>query len=134
MVCPVGVYLMRVFIQGSVPPELMDAARIDGASEPRIFFRIALLLMVPGLVTVLLISVVAVWNNYFFPLTIFSKASLNPLTVGIGNWASRAQAAGATPIFPLVVVGARDLGPARDLVPRDPALLATWSALGSVTG
>ena len=75
MVSPVGVYLMRTYIELSVPRELIDAARIDGAGELRIFFRIALPLMVPGLMTVLLLAVVGVWNNYFLPLIIFSDNS-----------------------------------------------------------
>ena len=58
LVSPVGVYLMRTYIGLSVPRELVDAARIDGAGEARIFFKIALPLMVPGLMTVLLLSVV----------------------------------------------------------------------------
>ncbi len=105
MVSPVGVYLMRTYVQVSVPRELLDAARIDGAGELRIFFRIALPLMVPGLMTVLLLSIVAVWNNYFLPLIIFSQNNLYPLTVGIGLWAQRAQNSGSTQIFPLVVMG-----------------------------
>jgi multiple sugar transport system permease protein len=105
MVSPVGVYLMKVFVEVSVPRELLDAARIDGAGEVRIFFRLALPLMVPGLMTVLLISVVGIWNNYFLPLIIFSQNQLYPLTVGIGLWAERAQNSGNAELFPLVVVG-----------------------------
>lgn len=105
MVSPVGVYLMRTYVRISVPPELIDAARIDGAGELRIFSRIALPLMLPGVMTVLLISVVAVWNNYFLPLIIFSRNSLYPLTVGMGIWSQRAQNSGNAQIFPLVVIG-----------------------------
>jgi multiple sugar transport system permease protein len=105
MVSPVGVYLMKTFVEVSVPAELLDAARVDGAGEARIFLRIALPLMMPGVMTVLLISVVAVWNNYFLPLIIFSKNNLYPLTVGVGLWAQRAQNSGSTEIFPLVVIG-----------------------------
>jgi multiple sugar transport system permease protein len=105
MVSPVGVYLMRVFVEVSVPRELIDAARLDGASELRIFFRLALPLMVPGLMTVLLLSIVGVWNNYFLPLIIFSQNRLYPLTVGIGLWAERAQNSGNAELFPMVVIG-----------------------------
>jgi multiple sugar transport system permease protein len=105
MVSPVGVYLMKVFVEVSVPRELIDAARIDGAGELRIFFRLALPLMVPGLMTVLLLSVVAVWNNYFLPLIIFSQNQLYPLTVGLGLWSERAQNSGNAEIFPLIVLG-----------------------------
>src|SRR5882757_578798 len=105
MVSPVGVYLMRVFVEVSVPRELIDAARIDGAGEVRIFFRLALPLMVPGLMTVLLLSIVGVWNNYFLPLIIFSQNQLYPLTVGLGLWSERAQNSGNAELFPLVVLG-----------------------------
>ena len=105
MVTPVGVYLMRVYTEVSVPRELIDAARLDGAGELRIFFRLALPLMVPGLMTVLLLNVVVVWNNYFLPLIIFSQNQLYPLTVGLGLWSERAQNSGNAELFPLVVVG-----------------------------
>jgi len=105
LVSPVAVYLMRVYIAASVPPELLDAARIDGAGEIRIFFRLALPLMVPGLLTVFLLNVVTIWNNYFLPLIIFSRNDLFPLTVGLGLWASRAQNSGDAVLFPLVVIG-----------------------------
>jgi multiple sugar transport system permease protein len=105
LVSPVGMYLMRTYVQISVPRELLDAARIDGAGEMRIFFRIALPLMVPGLMTVLLISVVAVWNNYFLPLIIFSKNDLLPLTVGMGLWSQHAPTSGDNNLYPLVVMG-----------------------------
>jgi multiple sugar transport system permease protein len=105
MVSPVGVYLMKVFVEVSVPRELLDAARIDGAGELKIFFRLAVPLMLPGLMTVLLLSIVAVWNNYFLPLIIFSQNQRYPLTVGLGLWSQRAQNSGNAELFPLVVIG-----------------------------
>jgi multiple sugar transport system permease protein len=106
LVSPVGMYLMRTYVQLSVPSELIDAARLDGAGEVRIFFRIALPLMVPGVMTVLLISVVAVWNNYFLPLIIFSKNDLFPLTVGMGVWSQQAAAVSGTDVlYPMIVIG-----------------------------
>jgi multiple sugar transport system permease protein len=96
---------MKTFIEASVPMELIDAARVDGAGEIKIFYRLALPLMKPGLMTVLLISIVAVWNNYFLPFIIFSQNRIFPLTVGIGVWATRAQNAGDERVFPLIVIG-----------------------------
>jgi multiple sugar transport system permease protein len=96
---------MKVFVEVSVPTELIDAARIDGAGELKIFFRLALPLMMPGLMTVLLLSVVGVWNNYFLPLIIFSQNQLYPITVGLGLWSERAQNSGNAELFPLVVIG-----------------------------
>jgi multiple sugar transport system permease protein len=105
MVSPIGVYLMKVFVEVSIPIELIDAGRLDGAGEFKIFWRLAIPLMVPGLMTVLLLNVVVVWNNYFLPLIIFSQNQLYPLTVGLGLWSERAQNSGNAELFPLVVLG-----------------------------
>jgi multiple sugar transport system permease protein len=105
MVTPVGLYLMRTYVELSIPRELTDAARIDGASELRIFFRIALPLMVPGLMTVLLLSVAGTWNNYILPLIIFSNNALYPVTVGMGLWSQHAGNSGDANLYPLLVMG-----------------------------
>ena len=105
IVSPVGVYLMRTYTDISVPRELLDAARIDGAGELRIFLRVALPLMVPGLLTVLLINVVTTWNNYFLPLLIFNINTRYPLTVGLGLWSSRAVNSGDASLYPMLVMG-----------------------------
>jgi multiple sugar transport system permease protein len=105
MVSPVGLYLMRTYVDLSIPREVLDAARIDGASEARIFHRIALPLMVPGLLTVLLLSVASTWNNYILPLIIFSSNNLFPTTVGMGLWLQHAGNSGDTNLFPLLVMG-----------------------------
>jgi multiple sugar transport system permease protein len=106
LVSPVGVYLMRTYVELSVPRELLDAARIDGAGEARIFFRVALPLMVPGMMTVLLLSVVAVWNNYFLPLIIYTDNHLFPLTVGMGVWSQVAERSGGNSnLYPMIVMG-----------------------------
>lgn len=105
MVSPVGIYLMRTYIDASVPRDLIDAARIDGASETRIFLRIALPLTVPGLVTVLLLTLVAVWNNYFLPLIIFSRSSLYPLTVGLSSLSRAAETGSKAELVPVLIAG-----------------------------
>jgi multiple sugar transport system permease protein len=106
LVSPIGIYLMRVYIDGSVPAELLDASRIDGAGERTIFLRVAAPLMMPGAVTVLLFTVVATWNNYFLPFIIFSRQDLYPVTVGLSLWATQAVAGGsAEQLYPLVVTG-----------------------------
>ncbi|BDZ50238.1 sugar ABC transporter permease [Frondihabitans sucicola] len=107
LLSPFGVYLMQVYATDAVPTELLDAARVDGAGELRTFVQVALPLLRPAVVTVLLLSVVATWNNYFLPLTVLSSEKLYPVTVGIGQWQSLANSNGATdtPLFPLIVVG-----------------------------
>ncbi len=105
MVSVVGIYLMRTFIDASVPKELLEAARIDGAGEFRIFVRIVLPLTIPGLMTVLLLTVVAVWNNYFLPLIIFSRNSLYPLTVGLASISQAAETGTKAQLVPVLIAG-----------------------------
>jgi len=107
LVSPFGVYLMRVYADQSVPDDLLNAARVDGAGELRIFWSVALRVLMPGFVTVLLLSFVATWNNYFLPLVVLSTPELYPLTVGLASWNSLASAGGgAEPLYPLVITGA----------------------------
>ncbi len=106
IVSPFGVYLMRVYAADSVPDSLIEAARIDGASEMRIFFSIGLRLMAPGMVTVFLFSLVGVWNNYFLPLIMLSSSDLYPLTVGLAQMqALSTGGGGSTAVFSTVITG-----------------------------
>src|SRR5437764_886931 len=86
IVSPFGVYLSRIYAGASVPDELLEAARIDGAGEFRTFATVAMRLMVPALVTILLFQFVAIWNNYFLPLVMLSDQKLFPITVGLQTW------------------------------------------------
>ena len=104
---PFGVYLVRVYVQDSVPDELLEAARMDGAGEIRTFLRVVLPVMRPALVTVLLFSMVATWNNFFLPLVMLSNDKLFPLTVGLQTWYESATIqSGDSSLFSLVVTGA----------------------------
>jgi multiple sugar transport system permease protein len=106
LVSPFGIYLMRIYAEASVPTDLLEAARIDGASEFRTFRQIAFRLLVPGFVTVLLFNFVATWNNYFLPLVMLSEPKWYPLTVGLQQWNSQATAGGgATSAFNIVITG-----------------------------
>ncbi len=89
IVSPFGVYLSRVYASASVPDELIDAGRVDGAGEVRIFFTVAVRLMSPALVTVFLFQFVAIWNNFLLPLIMLQDTSLYPLTYGLFTWASQ---------------------------------------------
>ena len=82
-VSPFGVYLMRIYAEAAIPSELIEAARLDGAGEFRIFRSIAFRLLSPGFVTVMIFAFVATWNNYFLPLIMLSEPKWYPLTVGI---------------------------------------------------
>jgi multiple sugar transport system permease protein len=107
LISPFGVYLMRVYAEQSVPDALLDAARVDGAGEFRIFWSVALRVLAPGFVTVLLLSFVTTWNNYFLPLVVLNDPSLYPLTVGLVSWNELASGGGgAQNLYPLVITGA----------------------------
>ena len=105
LVNPFGLYLMWIYSRDAVPTELLEAARVDGAGESRAFFAIALRLLRPGVVTVLLFSVVATWNNYFLPLIMLSKPNWYPLTVGLNQWNAQSQTVGGQTIYNLVITG-----------------------------
>jgi multiple sugar transport system permease protein len=105
LISPFGLYLIWTYAMESVPVELLEAARVDGAGEIRIFFTIALRLLMPGFVTVLLFTVVATWNNYFLPLIMLSDSTWFPLTVGLNHWSAQAVSAGGQPIYNLVITG-----------------------------
>ncbi|MFD4985287.1 carbohydrate ABC transporter permease [Streptomyces sp. NPDC058374] len=105
LISPFGLYLMWVFATEAIPTELMEAARIDGASELRTFFQVALPLLAPGTVTVLLFTTVATWNNYFLPLIMLKDPDWYPLTLGLDAWNKQAATAGGEAVFNLVVTG-----------------------------
>jgi multiple sugar transport system permease protein len=89
IVSPFGVYLSRIFAAASVPDELIDAARLDGASEWRIFVSIAVRLMSPALVTIFLFQFIVIWNNFLLPLIMLRSDELWPLTFGLFSWQSQ---------------------------------------------
>ncbi|WP_372430756.1 carbohydrate ABC transporter permease [Lacisediminihabitans changchengi] len=105
LISPFGLYLIWTYAQDAIPSELLEAARMDGAGEFRTFFTISLRLLTPGLITVLLFTLVATWNNYFLPLIMLSEPTWYPLTVGLNQWNQQAQTVGGQPIYNLVITG-----------------------------
>ena len=89
IVSPFGVYLSRIFAGASVPDELIEAGRLDGSGEFRIFFSISTRLMAPALVTIFLFQFVAIWNNFFLPLVMLQDQGLYPVTLGLFSWQSQ---------------------------------------------
>jgi multiple sugar transport system permease protein len=71
MVDAFGIFLMRQFIE-SIPGELMDAARIDGASEFGIYWRIVLPQLGPALATLGIFTFMGTWNDYLWPLIVIT--------------------------------------------------------------
>lgn len=105
LISPFGLYLMWTFASQAVPAELLEAARMDGASEFRTFWQVSLPLLAPGTVTVLLFTTVATWNNYFLPLIMLRDPDWYPLTVGLNAWNAQASTVGGQAVFDLVVTG-----------------------------
>lgn len=103
MVSPFGVYLARIHANAAVPDEIIEAARIDGAGDLRIFGAIAARMMTPALVTIFLFQFVTIWNNYLLPLVMLNETKTFPLTLGLTLWNSQTQ---RDPMFyQLVVTG-----------------------------
>ncbi|MDU3532790.1 MAG: carbohydrate ABC transporter permease, partial [Alloscardovia omnicolens] len=96
MLNPMGVYLMRIYCHESLPDEMIEAARVDGANEMYTFFKVSLPIMRPAVTTVFLLSVVAAWNNYFLPQVVLTSQKLFPITVGLTNWQVKSQAGAAS--------------------------------------
>jgi multiple sugar transport system permease protein len=105
LISPFGLYLMWVFATEAIPTELLEAARIDGAGEFRTFVSVSLPLLAPGMVTVLLFTVVHTWNNYFLPLIMIKNPDWYPLTVGLNSWKDQAFTAGGEAVFNLIITG-----------------------------
>ncbi|MBF4572404.1 carbohydrate ABC transporter permease [Herbiconiux sp. VKM Ac-1786] len=105
LVSPFGLYLMWTYASEAVPSEILEAARIDGAGEFRTFFTVSIRLLAPGLVTVLLFSIVTTWNNYFLPLIMLSDPKWYPLTLGLAQWNAQSTGTNADPIQNLIITG-----------------------------
>jgi multiple sugar transport system permease protein len=114
-----GIFLMRQFAASTVPKELLSAARIDGASELGIYWRIALPLMKPALGTLGLITFISSWNNFMNPLIVMRTAENYTLPLALRSlfsttsteWgALMAGSAIATlPLIVLFVISSRQL-------------------------
>lgn len=102
---PFSVYLATVYTQAAVPPELLEAARMDGAGELRIFFSIVLRLMTTGAATVFLLAFVGTWNAFFLPLTMLHSENNWTLALGLYDWSGKRLESGVD-LTSLVLTGA----------------------------
>ncbi|PWD52081.1 sugar ABC transporter permease [Serinibacter arcticus] len=103
IISPFGIFLARVFASSAVPTDTLEAARIDGAGEGRIFGAIVLPMMVPGMVTVFLLQFVGIWNNFLLPFIMLSDESRYPLTVGLYTLLSKGS--GTPSLYSLAIIG-----------------------------
>lgn len=82
LVGPFGVFLMRQFVQG-LPPDLLDAGRVDGAGELTIFARIILPLLGPAMATLGILTFLGSWNNFLWPLVVAQNERTYTLPVAL---------------------------------------------------
>lgn len=87
-VSPFGVFLARVFSQSYVPGEILEAARIDGAGDLRVFRSIGLPLLGPGFATIALFQFSAIWNGFYLPYVMLNNEKLFPVSLGLYIWSS----------------------------------------------
>jgi len=87
---PTGVFLLRQYML-TIPDELLDSARIDGASEWRIYWQIVLPLARPALAVLAIFSVMWRWNDFLWPLIVLSRSELFTLQVGLNAFQGELQ-------------------------------------------
>jgi len=85
VVSPFGIFLLRQFFK-AIPDDIVHAARLDGVSEPGIVWRIMLPMASPAVIAFAIFSVVAHWNDLFWPLIVIQSESLMPPAQGIVNF------------------------------------------------
>ena len=79
LLSPFNIMLMRSFFKKTIPEAILESARIDGASEARIFFQICLPLSLPGIATITLLTALGFWNDWFNALLYIKSDNLYPL-------------------------------------------------------
>src|SRR5579859_2577459 len=83
---PLTIWFLNSFFR-ELPPDLEDAARVDGASRLRALWEVIVPLTAPGVFSVAILSFIAVWNDFLFGLTLTSDEQAQPVTVGITRFA-----------------------------------------------
>ncbi|MCW3816364.1 carbohydrate ABC transporter permease [Micromonospora sp. DR5-3] len=99
-----AVFVFRQFFL-QLPPDLFAAARVDGASELRILWSVALPLVRPALLTVVLLTFIGPWNEFLWPFLITKQTDMQPLAVSLANYLSNVAARAANP-YGAVLAGA----------------------------
>jgi multiple sugar transport system permease protein len=99
-----AVFIFRQFFL-QLPPAMFEAARMDGASELQILFRIAVPLCRPALVSVVLLSFTGPWNEFLWPFLVTKRQDMQPLAVSLANYISTVSSAAANP-FGAILAGA----------------------------
>jgi multiple sugar transport system permease protein len=109
MIAPFAINSTAVFVFRQyflqLPAELFEAARIDGASEWRVLWSVAVPLVKPALLTGALLTFIGPWNEFLWPFLITKKQSLQPLAVSLSNYITTAAATATNP-FGAILAGA----------------------------
>ena len=79
---PFGIFMLRQYFM-QIPQEVIEAAKLDDASNMKIMFKVMMPMAKPALVTIGLLSFISTWNNYFWPLIMTSSETLRTLPVGV---------------------------------------------------
>jgi len=105
-----GIFLLRQFFQ-TIPRDLEDAARIDGASEFAVFWRVVLPLSKPALATLAIFAFMASWKDFLWPLLVTNRIDMRTLELGIANFSTlyatdwpHQMAAAVVVMLPIVIV------------------------------
>lgn len=91
-----AVFIFRQFFLG-LPESIFESARIDGASELRILWSIALPLVRPAVVTVILVTFIGPWNEFLWPFLITKDSTMQPLAVALANYISNVSQTASNP-------------------------------------
>ena len=116
---PFGIFLIRQYVTASVPKDLLEASKLDGASELRIYWNIVLPLLRPGLATLAIVQFVFLWNNFLQPLVVLNSPEKMVITQmsrgvqGVPNTPWGAVMLGTTisilPLIALYMVASRQM-------------------------
>lgn len=105
-----GIFLMRQFFQ-TIPRDLEDAARVDGANEFMIFWKVVLPLSKPALATLAIFAFMGSWKDFLWPLLVTNRVDMRTVEVGIANFSTlyttdwpHQMAAAVVVMIPIVVV------------------------------
>ncbi len=109
MIAPFAINSTAVFVFRQyflqLPRDLFDAARIDGAGELRILWRIAMPLVRPALVTAMLLTFIGPWNEFLWPFLITKQQDMQPLAVSLANYLNNVAARATNP-YGAILAGA----------------------------
>jgi multiple sugar transport system permease protein len=99
-----AVFIFRQFFR-SLPGELFEAARIDGASELQILWRLAIPMSKPAILTAVIVTFIGPWNEFLWPFLVTKEATMQPLAVALANFITTIAASVANP-FGAILAGA----------------------------